>query len=42
MMIRIGLIGCGGMVIPTAALESMATGRRIDCAARLRQAESIF
>lgn len=28
-----------GMVIPTAALESMATGRRIDCVARLRQAE---
>ena len=27
-----------GMIIPTAALESMATGRRIDCAARLRQA----
>lgn len=27
-----------GMVIPTAALDSMATGQRIDCAARLRQA----
>ncbi len=28
-----------GMVIPTAALDSMKTGRRIDCAARLRQAQ---
>lgn len=27
-----------GMIIPFAAQESMATGRRIDCAARLRQA----
>lgn len=28
-----------GMVIPTAAIESMKTGRRIDCAQRLRRAE---
>ena len=27
-----------GMIIPTAAQDSVATGRRIDCAARLRQA----
>ena len=27
-----------GMIIPFAAQESMATGRRIDCAARLHQA----
>ena len=27
-----------GMVIPTAALDSMRTGRRIDCGERLRQA----
>ena len=30
-----------GMVIPTAALESMAPSQRIDCAARLRQASAV-
>ena len=29
-----------GMIIPTAALDSARTGKRMDCAKRLRQAEN--